>query len=359
MARVICKNCGAEMVLPEKSETIVGRTISEESKGNYILNTKENKKMTKAEERMSKLREAGADMSKYFEIDGMLIKMENGVPTKVDLEEEKANDPILQNIYKDGYVRNTMLHRRWVLAQMWDMLKYRSWDGISTGYDAALKARGYAYQWKMLLEEIRVLSKLEQRDETTFNQRTHFFNMGVVEACCNDFMTKLESYIEIMRVRRAKKCKGIPYITIYHNDVFISDLEKKVYAKVRKDYQEVVRACKHRENYAYLYNKLNKFIHKWVKYSPLTSNEEMCSSFKDAYKGAGGYYSLRNLLQFHDCCIEVMDKYERNGTGEFLKGEKAIEYIDSKLDAYRFEGWRYLAMLKKCIFDNGWTPNWK
>ena len=54
MAKVYCPRCKSEVILPEKSSTVVGRTISEETPGSYALplknnrttpNNKENKNM--------------------------------------------------------------------------------------------------------------------------------------------------------------------------------------------------------------------------------------------------------------------------------------------------------------------------
>ena len=81
-------------------------------------------------ERMNKLEEAGIKTDKYFTIDlenGTKIHLiidENGNPVRVD---NKENDPILNEIISDGYVRNTRLHRRFVCAQMFHMLNYVSY----------------------------------------------------------------------------------------------------------------------------------------------------------------------------------------------------------------------------------------
>ena len=64
MAKVICENCGAEIVLPENSMACFGECISEKTPGTYILRTKKNS----AHDRMEALRNSGADMSKYFEV---------------------------------------------------------------------------------------------------------------------------------------------------------------------------------------------------------------------------------------------------------------------------------------------------
>ena len=42
MARVICQNCGSEVILPEKSRFAFGQTIAKETRGNYVLPMEQN-----------------------------------------------------------------------------------------------------------------------------------------------------------------------------------------------------------------------------------------------------------------------------------------------------------------------------
>ena len=130
--------------------------------------------MLNKNERMEKLNNAGVNTSKYFTVDldnGTTIHLiidENGNPKVVD---NKENDPILEEIITDGYVRNTKLYRRFILAQMFHMLNYVSYDGYDRGYTACLNRNyGYNYTLEMMCEEIRVLGKLEVRDVESFNE---------------------------------------------------------------------------------------------------------------------------------------------------------------------------------------------
>ena len=101
--------------------------------------------MLNKNERMEKLNNAGVNTSKYFTVDldnGTTIHLiidENGNPKVVD---NKENDPILEEIITDGYVRNTKLYRRFVMAQMFQMLNYVSYDGHYRGYTDCLNRGG-------------------------------------------------------------------------------------------------------------------------------------------------------------------------------------------------------------------------
>lgn len=299
--------------------------------------------MTK-KERMEKLNNAGVNTNKYFtlnvneaipvgaKIHIVVDKDGNYVPEVV-----KENDSIFNMIIEDGYVRNTKLHRRFVMAQMFQMLNYVSWDGKFTGYNDCLKRMyGYDYTLKMMLEEIRVLSKLEVRDAESFNERVHFFNKDVVIAVMEDYLGKLKKYVEALPDRN---CKGIPYKRIKRMDVFNADLDKKIYAPVRMH----IGAVKYARNYKQIYEMLEKFMRSYIKLPYDTTKSKV---WIDTYKGAGAYYTLKNLVMFHNCGIKV-------GKFDALYGMRAVELLNRKLEEYKGEGWRMFALMKKVIADNG------
>lgn len=301
--------------------------------------------MLTKKERMEKLNNAGINTNKYFtlnvneaipvgaKIHIVVDKDGNYVPEIVN----ETNDNIFNMIIEDGYVKNTKLHRRFVMAQMFHMLNYVSWCGQYKGYNDCLKrSYGYDYTLQMMTEEIRVLSKLEVRDIDSFNERSHFFNKGVVVAVMEDYLEKLQKYINAMPDRN---CKGIPYKRIKGKDVFNTDLDKKIYAPIRSE----ICKFKYAKNYSEIYGILGRFMKNHIKLPFETPKSKV---WIDAYKGAGAYYTLKNLVMFHDCCIKV-DKFE------FLNGVSAVAFLNRKLDEYHGEGWRMFALMKKVIADNG------
>ena len=153
--------------------------------------------MLNKKERMNKLNAMGANTSKYF-----TIPLENGGSVTVIIDENgnpvKVNDTIATQIIEDGYVRNTKLHRRFVMAQMFQGLNYVSWDKKRTGYKEWLKNFGIKYAFDMMLEEIRVLGKLEERDRDTFVERAHFFTKDVIMKTMEDYVAELKKHIDAM-----------------------------------------------------------------------------------------------------------------------------------------------------------------
>ena len=288
--------------------------------------------MLNKNERMNRLNNAGVNTGKYFTVDldngtrVTLIIDENGNPVKVE-------DPIAKEIITDGYVRNTKLHRRFVMAQMFHMLNYKSYDGRKEGYNEALKRFGIKYEFDMMLEEIRVLGKLETRDTATFIERSHFFTKDVIAQTMTDYVSALKEYVEKLP---NKNCKGVPYKRIKGMNVFVADLQKKVYAPLERDINRLKYASNYNEMYRVVRSFMNDMIH-------LPYDTPKSKAWVDAYKGEGAFYTLKNLIMFHNCKI-----YHR----EVLSGIAAVNFLNAKLDEYKGEGWRMFALMKKVIADN-------
>ena len=289
-------------------------------------------------ERMNALNQAGINTGKYFNIElpnglkaGSTISVqinENGEPVIVD--------NIAKQIIEDGYVRNTKLHRRFVMAQMFQMLNYVSYDGQESGFNAALSHYGYDYQFKMMLEEVKVLSKLEVRDAETFDERATFFTREVIAKTCCDYIDELKKHIENSKTY---KCKGIPYKKVRGVNVFCADLDKKVYDPMMLECIKI----KYASNYAVIYAALKRFNGKMIR---LPYNTPKSKVWIDAYKGEGAYYTLKNLIMFHNCGIA--DDYGIR----FIYDSEAINELNMRRKEYQGEGWRMFALMKKVIKDN-------
>ena len=291
-------------------------------------------------ERMNALRANGINVDKYFSVD-----LDNGTTIHLMIDEngdckQVKDDPILNEIIEDGYVRNTKLYRRFVMAQMFHMLNYVSYDGYDRGYTACLNRNyGYNYTLEMMCEEIRVLGKLETRDAESFNERVHFFDKDVVIAVMNDYLGKLKEHIDKLPNH---KCKGVPYKKIKGSNIFVDDLDKKIYMPIRHQINKVRWA----RNYTEVYRALVGFMNKKT-FIKLPYNTPKSAVWIDAFKGAGAYYTLKNLVMFHNCRIEVTGRYDLG------VGNDAMTYLRAALDEYKGEYYRMFALMKKVISDNG------
>lgn len=315
--------------------------------------------MKSKENRMNNLQAAGIDTSKYFNLaipvdvePGTTLQVtigKDGKPTllmnqKVEaVQDNIGSDPVYRQIITDGYVRNTKLHRRFVMAQMFRMLNWESLRG-EKGYDAYLRTHySYMYQFSMMEEELRVLSKLETRDEEAFKERSSFFTKDVVECTYRDYLYRLEQHIDKLNVHY---CKGIPYKRIGNENIFCCDLDKKVYMPVKGLIWRIQGAA----NYKDMYEIVKRFKYQMIK---LPFETPKASEWKDAFKGAGAYYTLKNMIMFHGVEIGIgieqkYYKFYREHT--FLTTEDSLSFIKNRLGKYK--GYQYFALLKQTIEDN-------
>ena len=300
--------------------------------------------MMNKNERMNKLANAGVNTQKYFNIDlpqglkpGATISVvinEHGQPVVVN-----NNDAIAEQIIENGYVRNTKLHRRFVMAQMFQMLNYVSFDGKDEGYNGYLKRMYcYDYTFQMMLEEVRVLSRLESSDQESFEERSHFFTKEVVLEVLCDYIEKLKVHID---KRPTKKCKGVPYKQVKGKNIFVDDLDKRIYRPLMTQ----ITYMKYAKNYGQLYKLLKDFMDDMIK---LPYNTPKSKAWVDAFKGEGAYYTLKNLVMYHDCKI-----YEDKMASVFVESNMRI--LNDKLNEYKGQGWRMFALMKKVIEDNNFN----
>lgn len=274
----------------------------------------------KAQERIDALKAHGIDTSNLFAMgEKMVVRVDNGIPTQV-----ADDDPVWKYIMEKGTVPDRRLFRRWVLAQTFRMLR--------DDYTKCMKWRGYEYTWRMTEEELRVQTKLYGHDNENFVLRNHFFNKGVVLRMARNYGEELKAYIKNLKTH---KCKGVPYKRIHGIDVFVSDLDKRVYTPIRLAKADIELAKTPKQLYVavHKFNKVRVLMHSDVKQSP---------AWVDAYKGAGAYFSMQNLIRFHGMFLTV------NGVN--FKGETAIKKLNDLAD--RKQGWELLGILKEALAYN-------
>lgn len=327
-------------------------------------NTKENKTMKNSREnRMEALKAANIETGKYFSVTlpeglkpGSTINVtisEDGSPVIVSPEKKKNSEEesFLSQIYEDGYVRNTRLHRRWVMAQMFRMLNYKSYYTGKSGYDAYLNDHyGYQYQFEMMLEEIRVLAELQDRDPEAFAERSRFFIPDVVSATCNDYINKLKAFVDKLPVH---KCKGVPYKKVFGRNIFVEDLNKYVYHPQKSNFADVKRVVINIRNYSItfsykdLYRVLRKFCANMYR---LPNETPKCREWKDAFKGEGSYYTLMNLIKFHGCRVPGVKC-------NMMSLKDSLADVESAVEQYRGLYYKLFAYMKYVIEANNFDFN--
>lgn len=296
-------------------------------------------KSKKASERIEALKAAGIDVSNLFAMgDEMVVRVVDGVPSQVS-----DDDPIFKSIVSVGTIPDRRLFRRWVMAQMFHLLRRMepcSWRKERLTFVDVVQDFGYEYQWKMLEEELRVQAKLAKSDEENFQERNRWFNDKVVSEMMTDYIEKLQKYIDGLNV---KHCKNVPYKTIKGTHYFCDDINAKVFYPLNRLRDKLNNFCDDADD---LYEIVRKFNKKRVR---LAFRTKQSKAFIDAYKGAGAFYTMKNLILFHGC--KFLNK------GKYMGKDASMAKLH--LEASSNEGWQMLGIMKKLIEDNGVSINGK
>ena len=341
--KVLCPGCGTEFAIAKNEFTTVATVIGQDSDLGAIFPAVVGKKAVpaklpeKAEERIEALRNAGVDVSCLFAMRGSnggecIASNKGGKLVVLD-----DNDPLFDIIISQGTVPNRRLFRRWVMAQMFHMMSYTPYRSKEPlGVTEMIHRLGYEYQWKMLMNELYAQMKMENKDPESFIERNRWFNASVVEAMARDYTIQLKERVDALKVR---KCKGIPYKRISGRNIFVSDLVIKLYYPLDMAMARIRQA----KNAAQLYNAARIFNNLRIK---MAFDTPQSKAWVDAYKGAGAYFTMQNLIRFHGC-VAYDDGENR------LDKTQSLDFIQIKAMMYaNGEGWRLLAVLKKMLNDN-------
>ena len=306
-------------------------------------------KKTKAQMRLEALKAAGVDVSKYFPLgDDQLIKIENGAAVPVDMDDATI-DEVGKQIVEGGYVSNWKLFRRWVMSQMFHML--RDMDKNGRTFNDVLQHKGYEYQWRMLENELYAQMKMAAHgDHENAGARNRWFGGFVAADMAYDYIKKLRKYVDNNLIYKVKKdehenvkkaykhtCKGNPYVRLQNEDIFVADLEKKVYAPLGN----LARKMYDSNTYKEVYDAVHEFN---KKRKHLAWDTKQADAFITAYKGSGSYYTMRNLIMFHGA------RFMKNGRK--MSETDSLKELESKANLYDEDGWRMLGVLKQLIKDN-------
>ena len=340
--KVQCPLCGTKLAITKNEKTTVATVVGEspDSVAGYQVVVGQgvaNNLPKTAKDRIEALKKAGKDVSNLFAMQGALggeciASNKNGKLSILD-----DNDPIFDCIIEQGTVSNRRLYRRWVMGQMFHMMSYspsRSKEPL--GFTSMIHRLGYSYQWKMLINELHAQMKMEGKDAANFSDRNRWFNAKVVAAMANDYIVLLKKRVDALKVRN---CKGIPYKRISNRNIFVSDLESKLYYPLSVALQRINWA----KNASQLYKAAKEFNGMRII---MPYDTPQSKAWIDAYKGSGAFFTMQNLIRFHDC-VAFDDSENR------LDKFQSLSFVSAKAEAYKNgQGWRLFAVLKKMLDDN-------
>jgi hypothetical protein len=304
-------------------------TVSELTNATAAQSAKSAPKPRKAQERIDALRKAGVDVTGYFAMnDEQIVRIEDNVPRYVE-----DDDPIFASIAEQGYIGNYKLYRRWVMAQMFRML--RNMEQYKWNMNECIQSHGYEYSWKVVENELHGQHKMYKHgDMQSYYERNHWFNKAVVMEMANDYMCKLRKYVDGLTVRH---CKGKPYQTVRGVHHFTNKMQEEVFTPISRCIEAVNKA----KTPQALYEAVHRLNACRV---PLHWKEKLSERFINAYKGAGGFFTMKNLIMFHGCRF-----FEG---GKKLSVDRSLAALDSYTSDYKTDGWRMIGVMKELMDKN-------
>lgn len=329
-----CPACGTELTVSAAETHNCGPQPSTVQIDELHVHIPGVTRSNRAQAKIEALRAAGVNVSNLFSMQGadgsdVLVRRKGGFFQSVP-----DDDPIFAAIITGKTVPNRRLFRRWVMAQMFHMLTQKRYGEYRPmGFTEALNQKGYKYSWEMTVEEFRVQAKLFINDKENFAERNRWFNKEVAIAMAEHYIVQLENHIKTLKKR---KCKGVPYVHLYKRDIFVSDLPAKVYRPLYHALDNI-RGARTPQN---LYSALAKF-HSEIKKTWLAYGTPQSPAFKDAYKGVGAFYTLKNLILFHGYVFPTAPTAN-------LSMVSLYGYMNDKA----LEGYKMLGILKEFLETN-------
>lgn len=333
MAEIICPNCktsfrtgtNGSLVTTNQDGTyaLVSETIRNENKENTMdLTTINFKEMTDAQK-------------------SEILKAMGFNPFDFATQTVDTNDPLVQEIFANGYVKNEKLHRRWITAQTMRLLGWT--DGVMPNHwgktkdnwtENVKKMYDWQYAWRQVGKELDVIDKLQRVGETT--PRSVFFSDEKISAMLDEYIETVRDYCYNLPKHN---CKGVPYIKLNGRNFFVSDIEKKVITPIKK----AKRIMENTFLRMYDHHTILRFI-KSDAYVKLPRGTKLSPTWVDMFKSAGAYYTMENLVKYSGLKL-VKDH-------ELLDRDTSLQYLQSRVND---KGFQLLGLLKQSLVKNNFV----
>lgn len=340
--KVICPCCGAEFALPENEHFAAGIAIGKDSGlGTIQLPLDKEggqapKGTNKAEARLEALRAAGVDTSGLFSLkgaagEGLLVRTgEDGIPEIVP-----DDDPIFNAILRGGTIPERRLFRRWIMAQI-----FRTIAKDRDGFNKYVSSRDCRYAFSMLLDEMTAQQKMQGKDKENYEMRNRWFNTRLVITMFEDYRKKLE------RIRNHAPSRYLPDIDacclFINNKPYSVDEINNILDNIGELMEQV----------QYHPGTTVGAIKEFISLMPDKSIKP-AKEWKDAYKGAGAYFTLRNMILFHGCVLH-------DSNSNAFNPEESLARLENLATKYsKGNGWKLLSRLFQEIDLNGIDINAK
>ena len=311
-------------------------------------------------------RQDGKDVGEFYALtngqgEGMVYRLVDGVPTAV-----QDNDPVLMKILggieEYGHLAAPSLRRRFVTGQMVAVMNSELWGtrrgGGLTGW---INAQGFEHAFQVAKQELNYLAHCEKNnDQKSLHEREMWWSKALFVGMAEHFLATLKEYIMGLKVRH---CKGVEYRRFHDLDIFCSDLYEKLYWPLQRRISDMKRAKGYQELYEiwsgskYLPSRMSKRSDwrtleikgkGWLTCN-LPRETPIYRGYKEAFKGAGAYYTMANLILF-----------QKSNDFRLFRNGKRLTKRQSEMELHRLNaqfaaegaGYKLYAVLKEFFEDN-------
>ena len=281
-------------------------------------------------ENIMKLKITCPNCKKEFEANVEGANMPKGTYFLVPIEEmdtkketTTSKDPIEESIRNDGYIENNHLYRRWVMAQM--LRHFRNEKDPAAFDHYFISGKPYKYAWETTLNEMKAMKHLRGEE---LIKRERFFNLEVVKEMAKEYNEQVKNYIaKLPKKWTVKNGKWAYYSKIpYGKEIKTSPKDKEFWASITEAVNKI--------NEANTYWQMQKAVENFMATCPMHLKMPKPNAWKNAFKGAGAYYTMDNMIKFHHCHWMLKSHYLMLPLSASLAElEKAVE--ETKGEYYR------------------------
>lgn len=311
VTKVICQNCGAEIIIPNHEHSVAGVAIGKDSGlGTVVLPTV-----------------GGACGCNGSPVE-QLASLAGG-----NAETLRAITNLISKIEESGYLDVDGIVRRWIPSQCLEMFYAKG------GFHKALQERGYDYSWKVLMDELKKQAKLyTKKDIESYTERNRWYNRQVASEMATDYISSLKAHVSVLRIRshNGRMYKKIE-CAFMNNGKGVHVDELPMLWKKLDDVRDKIQNSK---TPVTLYDAVARFnnIRIAIQYTPRYN--QMSGAFTNAYKAAGAYYTIKDLIMFEGCLMQI-DKNgttdepnywsaKRGNTRHFVEKEESLAALENK-----------------------------
>jgi hypothetical protein len=179
------------------------------------------------------------------------------------------------------------------MAQMFR--HYQNEDGNPNFDKYFIEDKPYRYEWTTVRDELKALSKLRGED---LSNRERFFNATTIIAMTENYLDQIERYVTTCTI-----CPGNWRKRAYKPKRVLKYDVRETLGIIRKHTDNIFKCTDsvilNNDSYLKLYLAVKDFISA----CPIPVDLKKSNAWINAFKGSGAYYTMDNMIKFHDCHV--------------------------------------------------------